>query len=134
MVQYQVFNELFLIAYIGLYVPIMLASETFNNNNIGRRVEHVELVFVIEMARKTKTTLMKAQQDKIKRENAERVKVMKERGKGKDKEAGGKRKEKVTKKEEGESLEGLKRGTRMLREIQKYQSRTELLIWRLPFQ
>ena len=26
----------------------MLASESFDKNNIGRRVEHVELVFVIK--------------------------------------------------------------------------------------
>ena len=39
----------------------MLASESFDKNNTGRRVEHVELVFVIEMACKTKTTLMRAQ-------------------------------------------------------------------------
>ena len=60
MVLYQVFDELLLIAYVGLYVPLMLASESFDKNNIGRRVEHVEL-FVIEMACKTKTTLMRAQ-------------------------------------------------------------------------
>ena len=79
----------------------MLASESFDKNNIGRRVEHLEFVFVIEMACKTKTTLTRAQQDKIKRENAERLKVMKERGKGRSKEVDGKSKEKVTKKEEG---------------------------------
>ena len=59
---------------------------------------------------------------------------MKEREKGKDKEVGGKRKEKVMEKELGKSLKGLKRGTRALREFWKYQSSTELLIWSLPFQ
>ena len=124
MVQYQVFDELFLIAYIGLYVPLMLASESFDKNNIDRRVEYVEHVFVLEMAHKTKTTLKRAQQEKIKRENAERAKVMKERGKGKDKEVGRKRKEKFIEKEEGKGLKG---GTRVLREIWKYQSSTNYL-------
>ena len=32
----------------------MLASELFGKNNVDRKVEHVELVFVIEMAHKTK--------------------------------------------------------------------------------
>ena len=36
-----------LIACISLYVPLMLASESFDKNNIDRRVEHVEVVFVI---------------------------------------------------------------------------------------
>ena len=39
-------NYFFLIACIRLYVPLMLASESFEKNNIGRKVEHVELVFV----------------------------------------------------------------------------------------
>ena len=40
---------LFSIACISLYVPLMLASESFDENSLstGRRVEHVELVFVI---------------------------------------------------------------------------------------
>ena len=40
---------LFSNACISLYVPLMLASELFDKNslNIGRGVEHVELVFVI---------------------------------------------------------------------------------------
>ena len=57
----------FLTACIGLYVPLMLASESFDKNSIGRRVEHVELVFVIEMACKTKKMLMRAQHEKIKK-------------------------------------------------------------------
>ena len=34
----------------------MLASESFDKDNIGRMVEHVELASVIGMERKTKTT------------------------------------------------------------------------------
>ena len=41
------------------------------------------------MACKMKTILTRAQQNKIKRENAERAKAMKRREKGKDKESGG---------------------------------------------
>ena len=53
----------------------MLASESFDKNSIiiGRRVEHVELVFLLEMACKTKTTLTRAAQEKIKKANAQRV-------------------------------------------------------------
>ena len=57
----------FLIACIGLYVPLMLASELFDKNSIGRRVEHVELVSVIEMTHKTTAMLIRAQHDKIKK-------------------------------------------------------------------
>ena len=51
-----------------LLVPLMMASESCDKNNVGRRVEHVELV-IIEMACKTKTTLTRSQRDK--RVNAE---------------------------------------------------------------
>ena len=51
----------------------MLASELFDKNNISRRVEHVELVVVIEMACKTKTTLTRAAREKIKKANAQRA-------------------------------------------------------------
>ena len=64
----------------------------------------------------------------------QRVKFIKERGKRKDKEVGGKRKEKVMEKEKGKSLKGLKRGARALWEIKKYQSSMELLIRQLPCQ
>ena len=58
-------------------------------------VEHEGLVSVIEMAHKTKTTLNRIQCDKIRKENAQRVQVVKSSGrakegkreKGKDKEA-----------------------------------------------
>ena len=55
----------------------MLASESFDKNNLSRRVEHVELVVVIEMAHKTKTTLTRAAKEKIKKANAQRVREAK---------------------------------------------------------
>ena len=114
-------NYFVVIACISLSVPLLLASESFDKSNIGRTVEHVELVLVIEIACKTKTTLMRAQWDKIKMENeesAERVKIMKERGKGKDKETSAKGKEKVKlDKDEGKGMKGVKRGMRALKEI-----------------
>ena len=59
-------------------------------------MEHEGLVSVIEMACKTKATLIIAQHEKIRKENAQRVQAVKSRGrakegkreKGKDKEAG----------------------------------------------
>ena len=50
---------------------------------------------------------------------------VKKKGKG--------RKVKVDK-EEGEKIKRTRRGLKALQEIKKYQSGTELLIWRLPFQ
>ena len=47
----------------------MLANESYDKNSIGRRVEHVELVVVIEMAHETKTTLTRAAREKIKKAN-----------------------------------------------------------------
>ena len=43
----------------------MMTSESFDKNNMDSRVEHVELVFVIEMACKTKKMLTRAQHEKI---------------------------------------------------------------------
>ena len=57
----------------------MLASESFDKNNISRRVEHVELVVAIEVAHKTKTMLTRAAREKIKKANAQRVREAKER-------------------------------------------------------
>ena len=56
----------------------MLTSELLDKNNIGRRVEHVELVFVIEMTFKTKTTLTRAAREKIKKANAQKVREARE--------------------------------------------------------
>ena len=109
-------------------------------------MEHEGLVSVIEMALRTKTTLTRAQCEKIRKENAQRVQAVKSMGrakegkrqKGKDKEAGVQKrkgmiqqKEKVVKKD---VEKGLKRGIKMLKEIRKYQMSTDLLIRRLPFQ
>ena len=83
------------------------------------------------MAHKIKRTLTRAEQAKLRKENVERVKGMKEvREKfvkrGVEKEA--------SKEKKKEGVTGrLKRGIHTLREIQKYQSCTELLIPQLPF-
>ena len=83
------------------------------------------------MACKMKRTLTRAEQAKLRKENKERVKGMKEA-----REKCGKREvEKKVSKEKKEGVTGkLKRGIHALREIRKYQSGTELLIQWLPFQ
>ena len=84
------------------------------------------------MAHKMKRTLTRAEQAKLRKENVERAKGMKETRKkcgmrGVEKE--------VSKEKKKEGVTGrLKRGMHALREIQKYQSGTELLIQWLPFQ
>ena len=77
-------------------------------------------VLLIEMARKTKKTLTRAQLRKARTENARRVKTVEE----------------VKRKEEDGKMEAKrnKRGRKALREIKKFQSLTELLIRKLPFQ
>ena len=74
----------------------------------------------IEMVHKTKRTLTRAELNKIQEENAKRVK----------------RVEEIKRKEEEEEKEGRKsrRGMKALKEIKKFQSSTELLIRKLPFQ
>ena len=109
-------------------------------------MEHEGLVSVIEMTCKTKTMLTRAQHDKIRKENAQRVQVVKSSGRakkgkseeGQDKEAGVQKgkgtiqwEEKVMKRD---ATKGLKRGIKVLKEIRKYQISTDLLIRRLPFQ
>ena len=135
-----------LIACISLSVPLMLASESFDKNNIGRRVEHVELVFVIETAHKTKTTLTRAAREKIKKANAQRARETKERiekkmsrkpgdqddrVQGIDSKKSGERKEKGSRKDG--MGKGVRRGLKALKEIKRYQSSTDMLIRRLPF-
>ena len=84
------------------------------------------------MAHKMKRTLTRAERAKLRRENVERAKGMKEarkkcRKRGIEKEASKERKK--------EGVTGkLKRGICTLKEIRKYQSGTELLIHQLPFQ
>ena len=84
------------------------------------------------MAHKMKRTLTRAEQTKLRRENVERAKGMKEarekcRKRGIEKEASKERKK--------EGVTGtLKRGICSPKEIRKYQSGTELLICQLPFQ
>ena len=119
----------------------MLASESFDKNNIDRKVEHVELVFVIEMACKTKTTLMRAQCKKSKerecKEGTDNEDGVRSR-KAKNGEMGEKKEKDVVQREGNivkKSIEkDLKRGARALKEIKKYQTSTDLLIRRFPFQ
>ena len=84
------------------------------------------------MAHKMKRTLTRAEQEKLRKENIERAKGMKEvREK-----CGKKQVEKEASKEKKkEGVTGrIKREICALREIQKYQSGTELFIQWLPFQ
>ena len=75
---------------------------------------------LIEMDCKTKRTLTRAELKKVWEENAKRVKTVEVI----------KRKEEERKKEARES----RRGMKALKEIKKFQSLTELLIRKLPFQ
>ena len=79
-----------------------------------------DMFLLIEMAHKTKKTLTGAQLRKVRTENARRVKRVEE---VKRKEGEGKREAKKN-----------KTGMKSLREIKKFQSSTELLIRKLPFQ
>ena len=84
------------------------------------------------MAHKMKRTLTRAEQAKLRKANVERAKGMKE-----IREKCGKRgveKEESKEKEKEGVTSRLKRRICTLREIQKYQSGTELLMRRLPFQ
>ena len=78
-----------------------------------------DIFLLIEMAHKTKKTLTRAQLKKVRAENAKRVKRVKE----------------VKRKEEGKKeTKRSRRGMKALKEIKKFQSSTELLIRKLPFQ
>ena len=77
------------------------------------------MFLLIEMARKTKRTLTRAELKKVWEENAKRVK----------------RVEEVKRKEEGKKeVKKSRRGMKALKEIKKFQSSTELLIRKLPIQ
>ena len=90
--------------------------------------------------------LIRAQRDKIRKENAQRVQAMKNRGrvkegkreKERDKEARVQRGKSIVQQEEEvvkrDAKKSLKGGINALKEIRKYQSSTDLLIKRLPFQ
>ena len=83
------------------------------------------------MAHKMKRTLTRAEQEKLRKENIERAKGMKEA-----REKCGKRgvEKEASKEKKKEGVTGkLKRGIHALRKIQKYQSGTEILIQWLPF-
>ena len=87
------------------------------------------------MAQKMKTTLTWLAQEKLKRENVRRAKSMKEKKVTREwKEDRGKT-VKENKEWKGEEVvKWMRRGLKALKEIRRYQSGTELLIWRLPFQ
>ena len=78
------------------------------------------MFLLIEMAHKTKRTLTRAELKKVREENAKRVSRVEEV----------KRKVEEGKKEAKKSRWGMK----ALKEVRKFQSSTELLIQRLPFQ
>ena len=84
------------------------------------------------MAQKGKKMLTQAEREKIKKDYAKRVREVRERNrKEKVEEKEGKRR--GVEKKEGVAKK-MKRGLRALKEIMKYQSGTELLVRRLPFQ
>ena len=78
------------------------------------------MFLLMEMAHKTKRTLTSTELKKVKEENAKRVKRVEEI----------KRKEEEGKREARKS----RRGMNALKEIKKFQSSTDLLIQKLPFQ
>ena len=87
------------------------------------------------MAHKTKATLIQAEWERIKRENTRRAREMKEnarKAQGKNKET--EEKEGDIKEQKEGGVKKMRRGMRALRVIKKYQTSTELLIRRLPFQ
>ena len=78
--------------------------------------------------------MTRAAKEKIKRENARQVREMKKRSVRKDR----KKEEKSVKKGNEQRKEGavkrMRRGLKALQEIKQYQSNTNWLIWKLPFQ
>ena len=104
----------------------IIISSTSIGGKIDKQIK-IAFALLLDMAHKMKRTLTRAEQAKLRKENVERAKGMKEarekcRKRGVEKEASKeKKKEGVTGK--------LKRGICALREIRKYQSGTELLIW-----
>ena len=98
-------------------------------------MECVKLVFVIEMAHKTKTMLTRAQHEKIMKENAQRPHALKDKTTVRTEMNGeaDKKKGKDVVPREGkigkQNMEkGLKTGMKVLKEIRKYQTSTDLLI------
>ena len=83
----------------------MLTNELLDKDSIGRRMEHEEPVFVIEMAKKTKTTLTRVQCEKAKKENGWRTWAIKSQ-----KEKKGRDKVKVQKDGKKKGEKGLRRG------------------------
>ena len=104
------------------------------------------MFLLLEMACKTKITLTRATHEKIKQANAKRARKVREKterktskGKRGDQEDRGKKingKEGKGKKEYKEEVAGkrIQKGLKALKEIKRYQTSTEMLIRRLPFQ
>ena len=101
------------------------------------------------MTCKTKTTLTRAERERIKKTNTQRLRAAKEQSVEKMSEAD-RENEKKDKKEQGidngkgkdrkereiiksRTGKGMKRGMKALKEIQRYKTSTDLLIRRLPF-
>ena len=82
---------------------------------------------LLEMARKMKQTPTRAEQAKLKKENAKRAKVMMAKRRVKTRKMEGKEKQR---KEGGKT----KRGMEVLRELENTRVLVKLLIRRLPFQ
>ena len=91
------------------------------------------------MAYKMKITPMRAVHEKVKRENARRVREMKGEA-TKRKESEKERREEYKKDNNGKEqreegrVKKTRRGLKSLKEIKRYQMSTETLMWRLPFQ
>ena len=110
-------------------------------------MEHVELIFFLEMAQKTKTMLTRVQHGKVRRTNTQRARAAQEQIKmregkeerGKDKRQLGVNDGKSADRQEGRTVKGktgkgMRRGIMALKEIKKCQTIIDLLIRRLPFQ
>ena len=89
------------------------------------------LSLLIQMAQKIKKMLTRVELNKMKVENARRVKEMK--ATKREKKVDGK-KDRKDKKDVEKNTEKMRRGIKALKEIKKYQIMTELFILCLPFQ
>ena len=86
------------------------------------------------MAWKTKTTLIRPAKEKIKMENARWVREMKKRSGRKDSKKEAKSVKKVNGQKEEGTVTRMRRGLKALQDIKWYQSNTDQLIQKLPFQ
>ena len=109
--------------------------------------KYSQVLRIAEMAHKTKMTLTWVEHEKAKKANAQWTRAAKEQnrkrmgkeGREKDRKEQGTDKEKGADRQEGKTIrwktgKGMRRGIMALKEIKKYQTSTDLLIRRLPFQ